>query len=343
MLKEDARKVRRPQPHSLAHLEPVALEATRAAALACQRWIGSGSGSAADGAATEAMRAALAHAPGFGTVVVGEGAKDKAPMLFDGEQLGTNEGVEFDIAVDPLECTTLCAKGLPGSLTTIAFAARGTMASIAAAFYMDKLVGPPALRGALGLAQPPEVNLGRASAALGKRVDELRVVVLDKPRHERLIERLHHAGAAVIALPDGDVAGALATLLPDGDADLLLGIGGTPEGIMTACAVQALGGCMQARLAPQRPDEADAVAKAGLSTERVYELEELAAGEGLFVATGVTGGTWLRRPWQEDGHLYTESLVIAAGSVRRVVEARFCPGATSPANGVNPQQNGRRR
>lgn len=327
MLYDEAGSAARVETESLAELEPVAIEATRAAALACQRWIGRGSGKAADAAATEAMRAALAHAPGVGRIVVGEGAKDEAPMLFAGEQLGTNELVEFDIAVDPLECTTLCAKGLPGSLATVAFAPSGTIASVAASYYMDKLVGRAALRGAVDLAQPPEVNLERVSAALDKRVDELAVVVLDKPRHERLIERLHHAGAIVLVPPDGDVAGALCALLPGGDADLLVGIGGTPEGIMTACAVRALGGCMQARLAPQRPDEAEAVADAGLSTERVYELEEL-AGDGLFVATGVTGGTLLRRPWHEDGHLYTESLVIAAGAVRRVLEGR--PSACFP-------------
>jgi fructose-1,6-bisphosphatase II len=272
------------------------------------------------------MRAVLETAPGIGTVVVGEGAKDDAPMLFDGEQLGTG-GPEFDIAVDPLECTKLCARGLPGSLTTIAFAAPGTMPTLAAAFYMDKLVGPPTLRGILDLNESPEVNLERASEALGKRVEQLRVVVLDKPRHEPLIERLHKAGAEVSTPPDGDVAGALAALLPGGGADLLMGIGGTPEGIMTACAVRALGGFMQGRLAPQRPDEADAVANAGLSAERVYELDELAPCDGLFVATGVTGGTLLRRPWREDGHIYTDSIVIAAGSVRRVAEGTFRPDA----------------
>jgi fructose-1,6-bisphosphatase II len=340
ILNDDARIAPGTHAHSLVDLEPVALEATRAAALACQPWIGGGSGRAADGAATEAMRAALAYAPGLGTVVVGEGAKDEAPMLFDGEQLGTNEGAEFDIAVDPLECTTLCARGLPGSLATIAFAARGTMAAIAAAFYMDKLVGPPALRGALDLAQPPEANLERASAALGKRVRELRVVVLDKPRHERLIERLHHAGASVIALPDGDVAGALAALLPDGEVDLLMGIGGTAEGVMTACAVRALGGFMQARLAPQRPDEAQAVASAGLSTQRVYELDELAAGESLFVATGVSGGALLRRPWHHHGRIHTDSIVIAAGSVRQVVESHVWPQATAEVSAPSTRRTG---
>jgi fructose-1,6-bisphosphatase II len=344
-LQADPRTAVRIATGSLAELEPVALEATRAAAIACRRWIGRGDGRAADGAATQAMRVALGRAPGLGTVVVGEGAKDQAPMLFDGERLGAPDGLEFDIAVDPLECTTLCAKGLPGSLATIAFAAPGTMARLAAAFYMDKLVGPPALRGALHITHPPEAHLERAAAALGTRVRQLRVVVLDKPRHERLIERLRHVGAAVLTPPDGDVAGALATLLPDGDADLLMGTGGTPEGIMTACAVQALGGFMQARLAPQRPDETQAVAQQGLSTEHVYELEELVGGEGLFVATGVTGGRLLRGPWAEAGQVFTESLVIAAGCARRVLQPGSLDStgwfpAQASAGAAHPYENG---
>jgi fructose-1,6-bisphosphatase II len=169
-------------------------------------------------------------------------------------------------------------EGLPGSLTTIAFAESGSMASLGVAFYMDKLVGPPAMRGVLDLTVAPQINLEPA-AALHKPVEQLRVVVLDKPRHERLIERPHRAGASVSSPPHGDVAGALAALLPDADADLLMGTGGTAEGVMTACAVRALGGFMQARLAPERPDEAQAIASAGLSTKRVYELDELAAGE----------------------------------------------------------------
>ena len=323
----------------LTDLEPVALEATRAAALACQRWVGRGSSDDADGAATEAMRGALAQARGCGTVVVGEGEKDDAPMLFDGERLGAQDIPEFDIAVDPLECTTLCSKGLEGSLATIAFAQRGTMASIAAAFYMDKLVGPPATRGALDLSQPPEENLKRTGAALSKEIEQLRVMVLDKPRHKELIDRLHRAGAQVVTLPDGDVAGALAVLLPDGGADLLMGIGGTPEGVMTACAVRALGGVMQGRLAPQRPQEAKAIEQAGLSTDRVYELDELAGGDSMFVATGVTGGPLLRQPWSRDGKIFTESIVIGAGSVRWVVEARRSDGAATPQNGATTQEN----
>lgn len=306
----------------LRELEPTALRATTAAAIACQAWVGRGDPHAADEAATEAIRAALRSGPGLGTVVVGEGAKDEAPMLWSGERLGAREHPAFDIAVDPLEGTKLCAKGLPGSLATMAFAAPNGMASLGASFYMDKLVAGPALRGVVHIERPAVDNLRRASAALGKRIEQLRVVVLNKPRHDRLIAELRQAGAEVSTPSDGDVAGALAALLPGGGADLLMGVGGTPEGVMTACAVRALAGFMQARLAPQRPDEAEAVAEAGLSTESVYGLDELVAGESCFVATGVTGGALLRRPWTADGRLHTESIVIVGGSVRRLIEAK---------------------
>jgi fructose-1,6-bisphosphatase II len=310
---------------AMAALGPTALAATRAAALACCHWVGRGRADDADAAAAEAMRTALAQAPGCGTVVVGEGAKDDAPMLYDGERLGRGVGA-FDIAVDPLECTKLCAKGLPGSLATIAFAQSGAMARLACSFYMDKLVARGPAGDALDLALAPEENLRRAADALDRPVSALRVTVLDKPRHRELIDRIHAAGARVISPPDGDVAGALGALLADGDADLLMGIGGTPEGVMTACAARALGGRMQARLAPQRADEAAALWRAGLDTERIYELDDLVAGDSLFAATGVTGGTLLRAPWRREGQLCTESIVIAAGSMRRIVQAHADEG-----------------
>ena len=314
---------------SVHQLEPVALAATRAAALACQRWVGRGSGPAADEAATEAMRTALASAPGRGTVVVGEGAKDEAPMLFDGEEVGDGGGLDFDIAVDPLECTTLCALGLPESLATIAFAEAGALARLGASFYMDKLLGPPGTHDALQIADSPAANIERVAKALGKPIDEVSVVVLDKPRHAELIEEIHGMGARVASPPDGDVATALAVLLPDGGADLLIGVGGTPEGVMTACAVRAMGGCMQARLTPQSEDEEQALAQAGLSSERIYDAGDLVDGEGFFVATGVTGGSLLRRPWRSQGQMYTESIIVADGSVRRVVEAQPAASASS--------------
>lgn len=241
-------------------------------------------------------------------------------MLHNGEQVGNGDGPEFDIAVDPLECTDLCASGLPGALATIAVAHRGSMWSPGAALYMDKLVVGPEARDAIDLHESPEENLRRVAQALGRPVEEITVVVLDKPRHETLIDRLRAAGAAVSTPAEGDVAGALAAVLPDGGADMLMGVGGTPEGVMTACAVAALGGGMQGRLAPQKDEEVEALETAGADTQQVLELEQLVAGPSVFVATGVSGGELLRRPWEEDNELLTESIVITPGEVRRVVE-----------------------
>jgi fructose-1,6-bisphosphatase II len=305
----------------LAALEPLALAATRSAAIACQPWVGAADPNAADAAATEAMRQVLDAGTAYGTVVIGEGTKDDAPMLYDGERLGDPSGLAYDIAVDPLEGTKLCAGGLPGALATIAFAESGSFAELSASFYMDKLVGPPELLGVLDITAEPEVNLTRAAEALDRDVASMRVVVLDKPRHAELISRLRAAGAEVLTPTDGDIAGALAALLPDGGADLLMGVGGTPEGVMTAGAVRALGGFMQARLAPQRDDERAALAQAGLDTERVYARDELATGEALLVATGVTDGALLRQPWQQDFITHTDSIVISAGTVSRTQEA----------------------
>jgi fructose-1,6-bisphosphatase II len=299
-------------------LVPAALAATRAAALACSHWVGRGERRAADAAATEAMRAALARAPGTGTVVIGEGEKDHAPMLFNGERVGTGDGPEFDIAVDPLEGTNLCACAQPGALATIAFATAGSMWSPGPAFYMDKLVVGAAARDAIDLHRSAEDNLWHIARALGRRVRDLRVVVLDKPRHARLIARLRATGATVRTPTDGDVGGALEALLPGGGADVLMGIGGTPEGVMTACAVRALGGGMQGRLAPQRRDEAAALAQEGVDVGRILELEDLVSGDSCFVATGVTNGPLLRAPSRGGGPFRTHSLVITNGQVWRI-------------------------
>ena len=307
-------------------LEAAAVSATRAAALASQRWVGRGDGDAADEAATEAMREVLSGAPGSGTVVIGEGEKDKAPMLYNGEEVGSGNGVDFDIAVDPIEGTKFCAAGLPGAIATIAFCEAGQMWSPGPAFYMEKLVVPPAAKHAVDLNDEPEQTLEKVGEALGKPVEELRVVVLDKPRHEELIERLREAGAAVHAPSDGDVAGALDVLLPAAEADILMGIGGTPEGAMTACAARALGGGMQGRVAPQKDDEAEAVEQSDLDPERVYHEDELVASDAVFVATGISGGSLLSRPWSVGGgSVSTESLLITVGTVRRIVETSYQP------------------
>ena len=310
-------------PVELAVLEEVALAATRDAAIACQPFVGRGDKHGADAAATGAMRRALAEAPGLGTVVIGEGEKDGAPMLAGGERVGAG-GPAFDIAVDPLECTTFCAKGLPGSLATIAFGEGDALLRPGPSHYMEKLVAPPAAREVIDITDGPEARLARVAAALGKEIAELRVVVLNKPRHVELIERLRRAGASVTTPSDGDVAGALEALLPPGEADLLMGVGGTPEGVMTACAARALGGGMQARLAPQSDAEARALVDAGLDADRVYGLQDLVDGSAFFVATGVTGGSLLARPRALDGAVVTESLVISERGVR-LVQGRSTP------------------
>jgi fructose-1,6-bisphosphatase II len=307
----------------LAALETAALAATRDAAIACQPFVGRGDKHAADAVATDAMRRALAKAPGVGTVVIGEGEKDGAPMLHNGERVGAG-GPAFDIAVDPLECTTFCANGLPGSLATIALAEEGALLRPGPSHYMEKLVVPGAAGSAIRIEDPPELTAARVARALGKDIAELRVVVLDKPRHAELIQRLRRAGASVTTPSDGDVGGALEALLPEGEADLLMGVGGTPEGVMTACAARALGGGMQARLAPQSDEEARGLVEAGLDTGRVYDAGDLVDGCAFFAATGVTGGNLLRRPRSVDGCVVTESLLVSERGVWRM-EARSTP------------------
>jgi fructose-1,6-bisphosphatase II len=309
-------------------LEAVALSATHGAALACRAWVGRHDEDGADGAATEAMRQALAHAPGHGTVVIGEGEKDNAPMLFNGEIVGTGDGVEFDIAVDPLEGTSFCAKGLPGALATIAFGESGSFWSPGPGFYMDKIVVPPAARDVIDLDDPPGTTVHKVAEALGKSVEELRVVIMDKPRHQGedgLIARVLATGAAVHTPAGGDVGGALEVLLPTADVDLLLGVGGTPEGVMTAAAVRALGGGMLGRLAPKTDEEADAVRAAGMDLDHVYDRDELVGGEALFVATGISGGPLLAAPRRSDGSTLAESLVISHGQVRHIRHTTFEP------------------
>jgi fructose-1,6-bisphosphatase II len=304
-------------------LEAVALAATRRAAMASYAWVGRQDQHAADAAATTAMREVLADAPGRGRVVIGEGEKDDAPMLFNGEIVGDGRGPDFDIAVDPLEGTSFCAKDLPGALATIAFGEPGTMWSPGPGFYMDKIVVPPQAKDVINLDDPPERTLANVARALGKKVSELRVVIMDKPRHQELIARVVRAGAAVQTPAGGDVGGSLAVLLPTLDVDLLIGVGGTPEGVMTAAAVRALGGGMLGRLAPQRAEEADAIRAAGMSTDRVYDCAELVTGDAFFVATGVSGGPILGRPRKCDGRAIAESLLISQGQVRHITHTSF--------------------
>jgi len=311
-------------------LEQLALSAVRAAALAAYEHAGSGDGKAADGAATEAMRQVLGEARGLGTVIIGEGEKDNAPMLFNGEELGDGDGPRFDIAVDPVECTDLCAAGLPGSLTTIAFAGEGCMWSPGPGHYQDKLVVGRAARDAIDMREGPEWNVKSVAAALGKPVDELRVLLLDKPRHVELAAQLRAMGVAVIMPSAGDVAGAMFALLPGTGVDMLMGVGGTPEGIMAACAVKVLGGGMQTRLAPQRDNEREAILAAGISLDEILGVDDLIRGPAIFAACGITGGTMLGAPRRmAPGWISTQSLIISPGSYRRIVESTPTPEPNS--------------
>lgn len=313
-----------------ATLEPAAIAATRAAAIACLPHVGGGDPKAADGAATAAMRGALAGLPLPARVVTGEGAKDEAPMIAPGERVGPEGAPAVDLAVDPLECTDFCAGGLPGSLATLAAAPAGTLWQPGPCFYLEKLVAGPAARGALALEDAPERTLQRLAEALGKRVAELRLCVLEKPRHAELIARLRAAGARVSTPAQGDVAGALAVLLPGGGADLLIGVGGAPEGIMTACLVRALGGEMLARVAPQGSEETAAVAAAGLDPEHVLDRDELAGSGAIFAATAVTDGPLARAPRRERNWIVTETIVVRDGIVRHVREHAVVDGDNGP-------------
>jgi fructose-1,6-bisphosphatase II len=306
---------------AIAALFSPALAAVRAAAIACQPQVGRGDPIAADAAATGAMRSVLGGVSGEGVVVIGEGEKDGAPMLYNGERLGGGGSPRFDIAVDPLEGTKACATGLPGALSTIALASPSSLWQPGSSFYMEKLVvGSPA-RDAIDITRSPAENAANVADALGKPIRELRIVVLDKPRHGELIDGLRGLGAHVRTPRDGDIAGALQVLLAAGDADILIGIGGTPEGVITACAVRALGGAMQARLAPQREDEARRLAAEGAELERVHGAEDLASGQAVFAACGISGGELLRAPSLSGEEIQTESLLLTRGAVCRVIEA----------------------
>ncbi|RDI95383.1 class II fructose-bisphosphatase [Meiothermus sp. QL-1] len=287
------------------------LRGTEAAALAAARWVGLGNKEEGDQAAVDAMRLLLSTVPMRARVVIGEGEKDQAPMLYNGEELGTGEGPEVDLAVDPIEGTRLVAYGRGGAISVIAAAERGGLFNPGPGFYAAKLVVGPAAREAIDLAASPEENLKEIARALGKRVQELTVFVLDKPRHARLIEQIRHAGARVSLHTDGDVGGALAAVLPDTGIDVLMGTGGTPEGVIAAVAVKALGGGMQMRLDPQSEEERWALVNSGYDPQRVYSLEELCPSQDThFAATGITDGQFVRGVRYRGAYAITHSLVI---------------------------------
>jgi fructose-1,6-bisphosphatase II len=294
---------------------------TEAAALGCGRWIGRGDKIAADQAAVDAMRAMLDTVSMSGVVVIGEGEKDEAPMLYNGEEVGNGQGPEVDVAVDPLEGTRLTSVGQPNAIAVIALAERGTMLFPGAAVYMDKLVGGEEVAGALDLDASPAENVRRAAEAKGVRASEIAVVVLDRERNQPIIDGVREAGAKVNLITDGDVAPAIAAARQGTGVDLMMGIGGTPEGVIAAAAVKSLGGVVLGRLWPRNDDERQQLVDAGYDPDRVLTTDDLVGGDNVFVAaTGVTDGALLRGVRYTRGGAMTDSIVMRSrsGTVRRV-------------------------
>jgi fructose-1,6-bisphosphatase II len=296
---------------------------TEAAALACGRWVGKGEKMAADEAATTAMRRTLDSIGIDGTVVIGEGEMDEAPMLYIGEKVGNGSAPEVDIAVDPLEGTNICAKGTNGSITTIAMAPRGGFLH-APDMYMDKIVVGPSAKGAIDINASPTENLKRVAEAKGCYVEDLTVVILDRPRHEKMIQEVRKAGARIHLIPDGDVAPAIAAAVDGSGVDLLMGIGGAPEGVLAAAALKCMGGDMQGRLVFMTKEERDRAKSMGIDDfDRIYSAEDMARGDVFFAATGVTNGELLRGVRYTAGGAETHSIVMRSKSrTVRFVESK---------------------
>ena len=292
---------------------------TEAAALAASRWVGFGDKNAADQAAVDAMRHMLATVEMEGVVVIGEGEKDEAPMLYNGERIGSGAGVRVDVAVDPLEGTELVARGQPNALAVVAAAEAGSMFDPGPVFYMEKLACGADIGEDLDLDAPIEETLELVASAKRGRVRDLMVVILDRPRHDEMVKRIRAAGARIRFIPHGDVAGAMMAASPDTGIDLLWGIGGTPEGVLAAAAFKCLGGQFLGRLWPRDDGEADAARAAGYDLDRVLSIDDLVRGENVFfAATGVTDGDLLRGVRYQAGGARTHSLVMRSksGTVR---------------------------
>lgn len=297
------------------------VRATEAAAIRATPWIGRGDKNAADGAAVDAMRKFLGTVNFDGLIVIGEGEKDNAPMLFNGERVGSGRGPQCDVAVDPIDGTSLTAAGRNNALSVIAVSDHGTMLDASSVFYMDKLVTGPAGVGVVDIRLPIGENIRRLAKALGKPVDEIVVSVLHRPRHDQLIEEIREAGAGTRLMSDGDVAGGINAARHNARTDMCVGVGGSPEGIVTACAIKALGGHIQGRLWPRDDEERQRGIDAGLKMDHIYEADELVKGRNtIFVATGVTDGQLVAGVRRDGGYVYTESVVLrgASGTLRRV-------------------------
>lgn len=294
---------------------------TEAGALASARWLGKGDKNAGDQAAVDAMRLSFNSMDIKGTVIIGEGEKDFAPMLFNGECVGNCEGPAMDIAVDPVEGTNLLAYGRPNAISVVGMAPAGSMYNPGPSFYMRKLVVSAKARNAVDLDAPVATNLTNIAKALGKDVDDLVVFILDKPRHQDLIQHVRRTGARIQLHTDGDVSGALMAVDPRSEVDVMMGTGGTPEGVLAACAIRGLGGQIFARLDPQSFVEKEAIQEAGIDIRETLTVETLVKSDDVFFsATGISGGTFLRGVQYTGSGATTHSMVIRAktGSLRYI-------------------------
>ena len=294
---------------------------TEAAALAAARFIGRGDKNAADGAAVDAMRLVLNTVAMDGVVVIGEGEKDEAPMLFNGERIGTG-GPACDIAVDPIDGTTLTSLGRNNAIAVIALSERGTMFNPGPCVYMEKIAVGPEARDVIDLNAPVKANLEAVAKAKGGRVQDVTAIILDRDRHQRIIKECREAGAMIRLITDGDVMGALETAWPDSGADILFGVGGTPEGVIAACALMSLGGEIHGRLVTRDDNEKRQALDAGYDLKQVLTSDDLVAGEDVFfAATGVTEGDILRGVRYQGDKASTETLVMRSktGTIRRII------------------------
>ncbi len=301
------------------------VRATEAGALAAARWVGRGDKEGADGAAVEAMRVLLNSVRMSGIVVIGEGEKDEAPMLYNGEELGTGSFPGVDIAVDPVEGTTLTALGRGNAISVIAASDRGTMFDPGPCFYMNKLAVGPAARGKVDITASATDNVNAIAEATGKKVRDLLVVVLDRPRHNDLIAEIRAAGARIRLIQDGDVAGGISPAWPDSGADAMFGIGGTPEGVITAAALKCMGGELQGRLHPRNDAERQGIIDAGIDPDRVLGTDDLVSGDNCFFAcTGITDGDLVQGVHYDSNYATTTSLAMRSrsGTVRSIT-ARY--------------------
>jgi len=294
---------------------------TEAAAMAASRWMGRGDKLGADGAAVEAMRIVLSSVQMDGIVVIGEGEKDNAPMLFNGEKIGDGTPPMTDIAVDPIDGTTPTALGRGGALAVIAVSERGTMFDPGPCVYMEKIAVGPRAKGACDIRRTPSENLHSLADALGRPVRDLTAVILDRPRHDALISEVRATGARIRLITDGDVAGAIATGWPGAGTDILFGIGGTPEGVLAAAALKCMGGEIQGRLYPRNDDERTTAIDAGYDLEAVLTTDDLIQGNNcFFAATGITDGELLRGVQYHEFGATTQSLVMRSksGTLRKI-------------------------